>query len=164
MVAEKERRGIGHQVHELPPDGELLMSLGTGPIPGDGPDHVRQPATGSEGRIFVADRGNYRIQIFDQERSLLDVWTRFGKPDRIFIDADDMPYVTDAKGANTGWEHGIRDGDARTGWVETFIMSPFPADASWGWEGVTADACGNIYAAEPRLRWTFGAPSTSRGS
>ena len=29
-------------------------------------------------------------------------------------------------------------------------MSPFPADAPWGWEGVAANVHGNIYAAEPR--------------
>ena len=207
VLAEMARRGIGHQVHKFSPDGELLMSLGTGAVPGDGPDHFRQPsnvlvtpagevlvadghgdggnnriarftsdgtfigewgetgtargqfldphdlAMDSEGRLFVADRGNYRIQIFDLEGNLLDVWTQFGKPDGLFIDANDMLYVTDAlsrPGANTGWEQGIRIGDARTGWVEAFILSPSPPDGAGGWEGVTADIHGNIYAAEPR--------------
>ena len=45
VLAEMARRGIGHQVHKFSPDGELLMSLGTGGVPGDGPDHFRSRAT-----------------------------------------------------------------------------------------------------------------------
>ena len=58
VLAEKGRRGIGHQVRELPPDCELLMSLGTGRTPGDGPEHFRQPSNVSVtpgGEIPVAD-------------------------------------------------------------------------------------------------------------
>jgi hypothetical protein len=32
----------------------------------------------SQGRLFVGDKGNFRVQIFDQELKLLDVWTQFG--------------------------------------------------------------------------------------
>ena len=207
VLAEMARKGIGHQVHKFSPGGELLMSLGTGGVAGDGPDHFRQPsnvlvapngeifiadghgdggnnrivkfssegsyimewgetgtahgqfrdphdlAMDSQGRLFVADRGNFRIQIFDQEGSFLDVWTQFGNPSGLFIDANDILYVADANsatGANTGWEQGIRIGDARTGWVQSFILSPSPAEGGGGWEGVTADVHGNVYGAETR--------------
>ncbi|MCE2541211.1 MAG: hypothetical protein J4G16_12765, partial [Acidobacteria bacterium] len=33
----------------------------------------------SQGRLFVADRGNHRIQIFDQEGELLDIYTQFSR-------------------------------------------------------------------------------------
>jgi DNA-binding beta-propeller fold protein YncE len=205
--AEMTRRRIGHQVHKFSPDGELSMSLGTAGVPGDGPNHFRQPsdvlvaptgeifvadghgeggnnrivkfssdgsyimewgqtgtalgqlldphdlAMDSQGRLFVADRGNARIQIFDQVGNLLDVWTQFGKPDGLFIDANDVLYAADANsraGSHTGWEEGIRIGDARTGWVQAFILSPSPAEGPGGWEGVTADIHGNVYATEPR--------------
>ena len=37
-------------------------------------------ALDSQGRVFVGDRANNRIQIFDQEGTLLDVWYQFGRP------------------------------------------------------------------------------------
>ncbi len=63
------------------------------------------------------------------------MWTQFGEPDGLFIDANDILYVTDANsrpGSNTGWEQGIRIGDARTGWLEAFILSPSPAGGAGG--------------------------------
>ena len=39
---------------------------------------------------------------------------------------------------------------ARTGWVESFILSPSPSEEGGGWEGVTADIHGNVYGAERR--------------
>ena len=38
------------------------------------PDH------GSQGSLFVGNRGNNRIEIFDQEGNLLAEWKQFGKP------------------------------------------------------------------------------------
>ena len=40
----------------------------------------------AEGRLFVADKLNGRIQIFDQDLNLLDVWTQFGAPAGLAID------------------------------------------------------------------------------
>jgi DNA-binding beta-propeller fold protein YncE len=37
-------------------------------------------AIDSKGRLYVADRSNNRIQIFDQEGKYLDQWTHFGTP------------------------------------------------------------------------------------
>ena len=40
----------------------------------------------SAGRLFVADRGNSPIQIFDQEGKSLAEWRQFGRPSGVFID------------------------------------------------------------------------------
>ena len=125
----------------------------------DGPQGWRDPAAPgrSPRRSMCAtrSRGSAPIAILIPAGggSLPDVWIRFGKPDGLFIDANDVLYLTDANsrpGANTGWEQGIRIGDAGTGWVEAIIPSPSPADVAGGWEGVTADIHGDICAAEPR--------------
>ena len=61
----------------------------------------------SQGRLFVADRGNNRIQIFSQEGQLLDIWTQFGRPSGLRIDADDTLYVADGMSGeqwNRGWK------------------------------------------------------------
>jgi sugar lactone lactonase YvrE len=109
----------------------------------------------SKGRLFVGDRANNRIQIFDQEGKFLEEWKQFSRPSGIFIDRNDVMYVTDSEstdndgyGHNPGWKRGIRVGSARTGNVVTFIPDPAPGGATSGAEGLTADDKGVIYGAE----------------
>ena len=52
-------------------------------------------AMDSAGRLFVADRGNNRIQVFDQDGKYLLEWRQFGRPSGLFIDKNDMLYVAD---------------------------------------------------------------------
>ena len=108
----------------------------------------------SRGRLFVADRGNRRIQIFDQEGKFLDEWKQFSRPSGIYIDKNDVIYVADSESnskSNPGWKRGIRVGSAKDGKVTAFIPDPEPDPekvVTSGSEGVAADAKGNIYGAE----------------
>jgi sugar lactone lactonase YvrE len=102
-------------------------------------------AMDSRGRLFVADRGNNRLQIFDQEGNFLEEWTQFGRPSGLFIDKNDTVYVADSQSneqIHPGWTKGIRIGSARDGKVVAFIPDPDPAGSQ---EGVAADAKGNVY-------------------
>jgi sugar lactone lactonase YvrE len=107
----------------------------------------------SRGRLFVADRENNRIQIFDQDGRLLDEWRQFGRPSGIFITRDDTIYVADSEsGPDTGAHErpgikkGIRVGSARDGSVTAFIEdSESTAPDHSGAEGVGVDAQGNVY-------------------
>lgn len=110
-------------------------------------------AMDSRGRLFVGDRSNNRIQIFDQMGNLLSVWHQFGRPSGVYIDANDTIYVADSESNpdwNPGFEQGIRIGDAASGWVTAFILAPNPPTEGGGAEGVAADAEGNVYGAETR--------------
>ena len=108
----------------------------------------------SQGRLFVGDRQNNRIQIFDQDGNFLDQWTQFSRPSGIFIDKNDIIYVADSESESVsknhdGWKRGIRIGSVSDGVVTAFI--PDPAEKATGTsaaEGVAADAAGNIYGAE----------------
>jgi peptidylamidoglycolate lyase len=51
-------------------------------------------AIDSKGRIYVADRSNNRIQIFDQTGKFLNQWTNFGTPWGLFVKGD-LIYVVD---------------------------------------------------------------------
>src|SRR6059058_5411611 len=51
----------------------------------------------SRGRLFVGDRQNNRIQIFDQDGKFLDQWKQFSRPSGIFVDKNDVIYVTDSE-------------------------------------------------------------------
>ena len=104
----------------------------------------------SQGRLFVADRGNNRIQIFSQEGQLLDIWTQLGRPSGLWIDADDTLYIADGMSGgqwNRGWERGIRIGDARIGYVTEFIPEYEIPNGS-GIEFRASDRNGNIFAGQ----------------
>jgi hypothetical protein len=108
----------------------------------------------------VADRRNCRIQIFDQEGNLLDIWTEFGMPSGLYIDKNDILYCTDSESTNqnmevshvkfpnTGWKRGVRIGSTKDGMVTAFVP-----DHGWepnvrgstGAEGIAADDEGNLY-------------------
>jgi sugar lactone lactonase YvrE len=108
----------------------------------------------SQGRLFVGDRANNRIQIFDQEGTFIAEWKQFGRPSGLDIDRDDVLYVADSESdskVNPGWTRGIRVGSARDGSVTAFIPDPEPNPdkvVTSGAEGVAADAQGNVYGAE----------------
>ena len=56
-------------------------------------------AIDSKGLVYVADRSNNRIQIFDQTGIFLNQWTNFGTPWGLFI-KDDLIYVVDGTANN----------------------------------------------------------------
>jgi sugar lactone lactonase YvrE len=114
-------------------------------------------AMDSRGRLFVADRGNRRIQIFDQEGKHLDTWYQFSRVSGLYIDAKDVLYAIDSESDdnyNPGWRKGLRVGSAKTGEVWFFVpehvskrASGMGGNGAMG-EGVTADAQGNVFGGE----------------
>ena len=126
-------------------DGTFIKTWGS---KGTGPGELEAPHTmamDSSGRLFVGDRGNSRIQIFDQDGNFLDEWSQFGRPAGMYIDGNDVLYVTDSSSdaeTNPGWKEGIRIGSAKDGLVTTFIDDP---DANGSQEGVVADVDGVVY-------------------
>jgi sugar lactone lactonase YvrE len=134
--------------------GKLLKTWGS---KGTGPENFDQPhalAMDSRGRLFVGDRGNNVIKIFDQDGKLLDTWAQFSRASGIYIDRNDNIYVADSESGSvsrerTDWKRGIRIGSAKTGEVNAFIPDPAEAPPSTSSaEGVAVDARGVIYGAE----------------
>jgi len=78
-------------------------------------------AMDSQGRIFLADRTNNRINIYDQDCRFLTEWRQFGRPSWIAIDAKDTIFVVDTQTTDgrAGSENGIYIGNARDGSLET---------------------------------------------
>jgi sugar lactone lactonase YvrE len=152
--------GDGHggttnsRIVKFSPDGKFIKTWGKkGSAPGE-IDIPHTLAMDSRGRLFLGDRQNNRIQIFDQNGAFLDAWSQFSRPSGIFIDKNDTIYVTDSESESVsknhdGWKRGIRIGKVSDGVVTAFI--PDPVDKATGTsaaEGVSADAAGNIYGAE----------------
>jgi sugar lactone lactonase YvrE len=130
--------------------GKLIKVLAT---KGSGPDQLVGPhglAVDSRGRLFVADKGNMRVLVFDRNGKVVESWKQFGAPQGIFIDGRDTLYVSDTSSTaanNPGCQRGIRIASARDGKVTGFIPDLTPGDAGSGAEGVAADAQGNLYGA-----------------
>jgi hypothetical protein len=151
--------GDGHggntnaRIMKFSKDGKLIKSWSK---KGAGPGELDTPhalAMDSQGRLFVADRNNNRVQIFDQDGNYIADWKQFGRPSGVYI-RNDVIYVADSEseispGRNVGWKRGMRIGNARTGEVTAFIPDPVEkVNTTSAAEGVAVDAQGNVFGAE----------------
>ncbi len=152
--------GANNRIVKYSKDGKFIKAWGkTGYAPGEF-RVAHCIAMDKRGRLFVCDRANTRIQIFDQEGKHLATWHQFGMPSGIAFSAndEDLIYVFDSESDNVenpGFEQGIRIGDALKGWVKYFILdqggNPGTTTGS-GAEFGTVDKFGNVFAGEPRPR------------
>ena len=139
-------------------DGKFVKSWGKF---GAGPGEFKTPhslALDSRGRLFVADRGNVRLQLFDQDGKFLTETKDFSRISGLFITKDDTLYAADSESSPTShpgnWKRGIRIGSAKDLKVQYLIPdgdNPDPAKTTAGTsaaEGVAVDAKGNVYGAE----------------
>jgi sugar lactone lactonase YvrE len=153
FVTDSHRNGKNNRVVRFTKAGKFVSEFGR---KGSGRGEFSEPHTialDSRGRLFVGDRENNRIQIFDQNGTFLDEWRQFGRPSGIVITKNDTIYVADSEsGPDTGAHElpgikkGIRIGSARDGTVTAFIedMESTAPDHS-GAEGVGVDAQGYVY-------------------
>ena len=86
--------GYGNaRVHKFSPEGELLLSWGE---PGTGHGQFNLPHqlwVDQQERIYVVDRMNHRIQIFDSRGNFLTQWTHVTRPQQLFIDPEGTVFV-----------------------------------------------------------------------
>jgi DNA-binding beta-propeller fold protein YncE len=88
---------INSRVAKVDKNGKWLMSWGT---PGDGPGQFNTPhsiAVDAQGEVYVADRGNRRIQVFDGEGKFLRQITI-----DVPVDANSHPAIGAKPTATTG--------------------------------------------------------------
>jgi len=148
--------GPNTRVVKLSKDGKFIKwwgGKGTAPGQFDQPHSI---AVDSKDRVYVADRSNNRIQIFDKDMKVVDEWRHFGRPSGLWILKDDTLVVSDSEsnqrigGAedapegggnairNPGWKNGIRIGSAKDGSIRYFIEGTRP-------EGMAADELGSVF-------------------
>lgn len=123
------------RVVKFSPEGEYLLEWGE-----EGSDYgqFNEPhalAMDSRGRLFVGDRINQRIQVFDQNGRFLAVWPAI-MASGLHITADDIVYVADYQ---------LRQGIVIAR-ASDFQEIGFVDDALG--EGVTVDADRNVYVGE----------------
>jgi len=128
--------GGNSRVVKFAKDGTFIKSWGT---KGAGQGELNTPhniAMDSKGRVWVCDRGNKRLQVFDQNGTYLDQMTQFGAPASIFITRDDVMYVAASEPENRV-TIGTTDGKV----LETIEGLNYP-------HGIAVDGNGTIYVAE----------------
>jgi streptogramin lyase len=155
FVVDGHGEGTNERIMKFDSGGRFIMQWGR---PGNGPcgagefSSLHAIDVDSQGRLYIGDRDNNRIQIYDQAGNYLDCWYQFSRPSGIYIDADDNIYGADSESSatsNPGWRRGIRIGSAATGHVRYFIPDPDPEPrGTTAAEGVAVDAEGNVYGAE----------------
>ncbi len=88
--------GYGNsRVMKFDKNGKFIKSWGTrGSAPGDfhTPHSI---AVDKQGRVYVADRENYRIQVFDSEGKHLAVWSGIGSPWGLALSNDGHVFMSD---------------------------------------------------------------------
>ena len=146
----------GDRMVRITKDGKFVSEfgkLGTGPGEFMGPHAL---AFDSQGRLFVADRSNNRVQIFDRDMKFVDEWRHFGRPSGVAILKDDTLIVADSESsrsiggppqragrrrqrrAQSGMEERHPDRQREGRLARIFVPGTRP-------EGMAADELGNIF-------------------
>jgi DNA-binding beta-propeller fold protein YncE len=156
--------GYGNaRVHKFSPDGKLLMSWGE---PGSGPGEfniVHNICTDADGWVFVADRENHRVQVFDGNGRYEAQWNNLHRPCGLYMPYAHQPlcYVgelgpgmaVNKESPNLGPRLSICDhqgrvltriGDQHAGLGPTAFLAP---------HGVAVDSRGDVYIGE--VAWTL---------
>jgi streptogramin lyase len=155
--------GYGNsRVHKYAPDGTHVMSWGE---PGTDPGQFNLPhnlVTDRDGLVYVADRENHRVQIFDGKGVYQGQWNNLHRPCGLFADRDrsglffvgelgsGMP-VTE-KTPNLGPRVSVLDGKGQR--VARF-GGRFPSEKPGEFfapHGLVVDSRGDVYVGE--VSWT----------
>ena len=155
--------GYGNaRVHKYSPDGKLLMSWGE---PGTDPGQfniVHNICTDADGWVYVADRENHRVQVFDGNGKYEAQWNNLHRPCGIFMTHTHRPicYIgelgpvqpVNRNSPNLGPRVSIVDnqgkllsrfGDMHAGTAPTAFLGP---------HGLAVDSRGDLYVGE--VSWT----------
>jgi hypothetical protein len=158
--------GYGNsRIHRYSPDGRHLGSWGE---PGTDPGQFNLPhnlAFDRAGHLYVADRENHRVQIFDQQGRFLRQWNNLYRPCGLYIDSRDPAgervYVGEL-GPSLPVSQGVANLGARVGiyTVENRLLSRlgdrFPGTEPHQFlapHAIAVDSYGDVYVGE--VSWTM---------
>jgi DNA-binding beta-propeller fold protein YncE len=133
---------INTRVVKFDKTGKFLMTWGT---PGKGPGQFNLPHSidiDRDRRLYVADRQNSRVQIFDENGKFLDQWPDIRRPIHILISENQRVWVADLD-TNKLLQYDT-SGRLLSSWG---TWGTFPG-GFWGIHQFTVDSQGNLYVAE----------------
>ena len=143
--------GYGNRhVHRYTATGEYVLTWGGA---GDGPGQLsisHSVRLDSEDHVWICDRENRRIQIFDLDGKFLDQWSDLLRPNTIYLDEDDgVVYVAELGGRISILD--IHTRELIAAWGRATDPSETPGEFLGGPHGIWLDSKGSIYAGEVEL-------------
>ena len=136
------------RVHKYSPDGELIKSWGEW---GSGPGQFELAhcvRVDKYDRVWVCDRTNNRIQIFDLEGNFSDQWSDLLHPDTIYFDPnEDVVYIAELDQQVSIYN---LDGDLITKWGGS-RMSETPGEFIACPHGIWTDSHGDLYVGQVQV-------------
>jgi DNA-binding beta-propeller fold protein YncE len=151
--------GYGNaRVHRFSPDGRLMESWGkSGTFPGHF-NIVHNIAIDAAGRVYVADRDNRRIQVFDAEGNYQEQWANLSRAACVYVDTrgETLVYVGEYYGGGASNVEGRYLGPRVTVFDTKGNVVARLGEVSYGDEpgrfyaphGIAVDSKGDIYVAE----------------
>ena len=130
------------RIVKLDKDGRFLKQWGT---KGNGPGQfsgIHGIDADRTGRVYVADRGNQRIQVFDGNGTHLDTWPDLRFPNHVVAAPDGTVWVSD--GTNARLLHYDANGKLLYFWG---TYGTYPG-SFWELHQFSVDAEGNLYTAD----------------
>jgi hypothetical protein len=154
--------GYGNaRVHKYTPDGRLLFSWGeSGTDPGQF-NISHNIATDQDGWVYVADRENHRIQVFDPQGKFETQWVNMARPSGLYIDQAGARAYVGESGSAIGPNAEARGLGPRISILDLHgqvlaRLGDLPRGEGLGQfiapHGVGLDSHGDIYVAE--VAWT----------
>lgn len=155
--------GYGNaRIHLFSATGDLLLSWGE---PGSGPGQFRVPhcvaVCPDESLVYVADRENSRIQVFDPRGEYVTEWTDISRPQALAVDSAGYIYVAELGERVTRYDL-LPPLTEASPWSRCSVLDPSGAvlerwggtDPStgpstfWAAHGIAVDSRGSVYIAE----------------
>ena len=134
-----------NRVVKFSKDGTYLLEWGTsGMGPGEfgTPPSIHSIAIDAQQRIYVADRSNHRILVFDEDRRFLDQWPNLPAPDYVRVSEDQSIWVSD--GVTNRFLKFDTSGKLLYSWG---TRGDFPGGL-WRPHMFSVDSDGNLYVAD----------------
>jgi peptidylamidoglycolate lyase len=133
---------VNTRIVKFDKNGKYLLEWGK---KGSGPGEfnlVHSVAVDAQKRVYVADRSNNRIQIFDESGKFLDQWPNIRQPSKVMVTEDQAVWVSSA--AYSRMAKFDTNGKLQTYWG-TFGDAPGSAD---NLHAFAVDEAGNYYIAD----------------
>ena len=124
------------RVHRFSSEGRLIQSWGQPGKTEAGHFHlVHSLLIDPEGKVYVCDRANRRVQIFSPDGEFITMWTGMGGPDNIVRDRDGIFYIAEQADESGDSHVSIWDGDGN-------VLQRWPIRHA---HGLWVDSHGDIY-------------------
>ena len=98
------------RVHRFTADGQLIQSWGRPGKKEPAEFHLSHSVlVAPDGKVYVGDRGNKRVQIFTPDGDFLDMWTDMSGPNHVARGNDGLFYIAEQKANGVPGFVSIRD-------------------------------------------------------